>query len=94
MPRFDDARQPGYDERTDIWRLPDTLDVLLGAEFESAAQLPFPEEVVVKALRGELRRRCRSPREARPQIREVASMFLTINQVVVAHLKLALAASN
>ena len=74
--RFEDARQPAYDEKTDIWRIPDILDALLGERFEAALGLPFAAKAVAVATRQEMRRRCRAVDPVqRPNITQVAAMF-------------------
>ena len=86
--RFEDARQPGYTEKTDIWRIPDILDALLGDRFEAALGLPFAAEAVAVATRKELRRLAkRLDPVQRPNISQVAQLFHKLQVLAVAHLE-------
>ena len=74
---FDDEKMPGYDEKTDIWKIPDIVYYLLG---ESA----LAENIKFRLFN--LLKRCKSlvPRK-RPTAQEILSNFLNeINQVNLA----------
>ena len=72
---FDDERMPGYDEKTDIWKLPDVLYHLLGDSLVSQQ---------LKSGLFHIIRKCKSlaPQD-RPTAEEILNYFLTERNKIV-----------
>lgn len=71
---FDDERMPPYDEKIDIWRIPNVVDKILGRVKDSN---------VVRRLLLRVHDQCKrtNPRE-RPSARDVLSEFLKVEYLI------------
>ena len=79
--RFNDAEMPGYDEKSDIWRVPRTVEALLGAELLAALFASEPHGPVLAAQWELLRAACAAvDPAARPDARKVALLLATFSQ--------------
>ncbi|ESO90283.1 hypothetical protein LOTGIDRAFT_123453 [Lottia gigantea] len=72
---FDDSKMPGYDEKTDIWKIPDVCKLLLG-------NVPGSTSVLLKLF--EINTLCKdeSPPE-RPTVSEVLHSYRAVYQQVI-----------